>query len=41
MNRKGRPILEEPEAYCTVKENKNSMVLTHEQIDRTKMKVQK
>lgn len=39
MSKKQRPILAEPEAYCRVKENKNSVVLTHEQIDGTKMKV--
>ena len=39
MSKKQRPILAEPEEYCRVKENKNSVVLTHEQIDGTKMKV--
>lgn len=37
MNEKGRPILAEMEAYWTVKENKNSIVLTHEHIDGTEI----
>lgn len=39
MSKKQRPISAEPEANCSIKENKNSAVPTREQIDGTKMKV--